>query len=153
MSAIDSIYSALSSMSVQFSTDTQYQVHTWNYTALDGSKMPACPQRYLACSGSLDGDMTFVALGKLTSINWSVVDTLLLKPATEGDALKENNGRIVTYIAAYIAALRAMRAPTAQSHVTNMKIVPGLYYWPDDTAGVPYVGVQITLTIQEVIST
>jgi hypothetical protein len=153
MSVISSIFGAFNSMSVQFSTDTQYLVHTWNYTDLDSSKQPACPQRYLACSGSLNGDMGFVALGKLTSIEWVIVDTLLLKPATEGDALKENNGRIISYIVAYITAIRSMRAPTAQSHVKDIKFVPGLYYWPEDSAGVPYVGVQITCTVQEVLST
>lgn len=151
LSALDSIYTALYGMNVNFSTDTQYAVHTWNYTDLDGSKSPACPQRYLAASGSLDGGMGFVALGKLTSIEWTIVDMLLLKPALEGDALAENSGRIVSYIDAYITALRNLRAPTAQSHVTDVKFEPGVYYWPEDS-GNPYIGIKVTLTIQEVIS-
>jgi hypothetical protein len=150
--ALSSIYGAFNSMSVQFSTDTLLSVHTWNYTDLDGSKQPACPQRILSCSGALEGGMGFIALGKLTSIDWTIVDTLLLKPALEGDSLKENSGNIVKYIDAYIGALRNLRAPSAQSHVTDCKFEPGVYYWPDDTSGTPYIGVKTTLTIQEVIS-
>lgn len=148
--ALDAIYDALYGMNVAWSSDVP--IHTWNYTDLDGTKEPACPQRYLSCSGTLEGGMGFVAIGKLTSIDWTILDTMLLKPAGEGDALKENSARIVSYIDAYIGAVRSLRAPTAQSHITEMKFEPGVFYWPDNESGVGYIGVQVTLTIQEVIS-
>lgn len=150
--ALDAIYTAINGLNTNFSTDSTLTVHTWNYTQLDGSKQPACPQRVLSCSGQLEGGMGFIALGKLTSIDWVIVDTLLLKPALEGDSLKENSANIVKYIDAYVAAVRGLRAPSSQSHITDIKFEPGVYYWPDDTSGTPYIGVKTTLTIQEVIS-
>jgi len=150
--ALDAIYTAIYGMNTNFSTDTTLAVHVWNYTQLDGSKQPACPQRVLSCSGQSEGGMGFIALGKLTSIDWTIVDTLLLKEALLGDSLKENSANIVKYIDAYIAAIRGLRAPSAQSHFTDMKFEPGVYYWPDDTSGTPYIGVKVTLNIQEVIS-
>jgi hypothetical protein len=151
MSAIDSIFTAIYNFSVNYSTDVS-AVHAWNYTDLDASKQPACPQRYLAVSGSNEGNLAFVAIGKMTSIEWTIEDTLLMKAATEGDALKENSADLIAYAKAYITAVRNARGLTAQSHITDVQIVPGIYYWPDDSSGIPYVGVRCTLTVQEVIS-
>ncbi len=148
--ALDGIYTALKNMSITYTPGT---ITTWNYTDLDATKVPKCPQRYLACSGNTEGGMAFVAIGRLTSVDWTIIDTVLLKPALEGESLKENSANIVKYIDGYLGAIRTLRAPTAQSHVTDAKFEPGVYYWPEDAAGIPYIGVKVTLTIQEVIST
>lgn len=150
--AIDSIYTAIAAFSTTYDTDNP--VNTWNYTALDGSKQPACPQRYISCSGSLDGAHAFIALGSPTCvITWTIQDTLLMKPATLGNSLVDNSSKITDYIEKYVTAIRSGRATTAQSHITAAKFEPGIYYWPEDaSAGTAYIGVRVTLTIEEVIS-
>ena len=149
MTALDSIYTALYGWNTTWSTDVQ--VHVWNYTDLDTSKKPACPQRYL--SPMLEADSAFVLLGNTMSAEWSIEDTLLIKPAGEGNPLKENAANIVKAINAYVEIVRANRAPTAQSHIKEFSISPGVYYWPDSPeGGIGYVGVRFTLQIQEVIT-
>lgn len=150
-SALDGIYDAIKGMSTTWSTDVT--VSAWNYDELDSGLQPNCPQRALSITGSLNGDFGFVAIGTLCKIEWIITDTLFLKQAAEGESLTENSANIVKYIVAYVDALRALRAPTTQSHITGLTIKPGVYYWPDDpTAGIAYIGVQMLVTVEDIIS-
>jgi hypothetical protein len=75
-----------------------------------------------------------------------------MKEATLGNPLKDNSSKIVSYIDKYIAAIRTGRATTAQSHIVDAEFKPGVYYWPDDASGIAYIGVRVTLTVEEIIS-
>lgn len=106
-----------------------------------------CPVRMLFVG---EPDAAMVALGKTVKANWKIVDRCFIKPAAQGDSLKENSQRIRDYIASYINIVRQNRAPTSQSWVTDVSLRPVILNWPLDSEQSAMVGVEVTLAISEV---
>jgi hypothetical protein len=148
-SAIDSIYSAIAAWTPTFDSDLNVQVR--GPSALSEVFNPLdCPTRMLSplAAGSR-ATTAHIALGKTVGMTWFIVDTLYMKPAAEGDTLKENGQAINTYIASYADTVRTHRAPTTQSAIKNVGFQAGVEQWPGGGDGVNYIIVKATLEVFE----
>lgn len=150
-SALPDIYTALAgkSVTVRGQTPRVYQPSQLK----DSVNTTMTPCRLLLPLGTpMDGrDFQFIALGKTSEIAWNVVDLMLWKPTAQGLGLAEVSDIVIEYCAAYTDMLRTFRAPTAQSYLETVLLVPGQFEWPVGS-GKSYVGVEITLTIREINS-
>lgn len=152
MSDITSIYSAVAAMTVSVGSITP-RVRNINQlrTAVNSADAPV---RLLLVTdaGTEARDFGFIALGKLANLNWVITDRLLWKPASQGAGISECSAELVSYMAAYVEAIRTNRKTSNQSHIVSASFKPGIYYWPDNESGTPYYGVDVRLTIEEVLS-
>ena len=111
-----------------------------------------CPVRLLlTTTGETQGQAAFLTLGKLQTIQWTIEDLLLWRPAGESQGLRRNSDKLILYIRSYLEEIRDNRAPTTQSHIQTVRCIPAMVEWPAGT-GELYFGVRCIVEIQEVIS-
>jgi len=95
---------------------------------------------------STTGDLTFVSFGTLNSIDWVIRDLCLWAPIQSG-GVEKHAGSMVTYIKDYVAKLKTMRNPSAQSEIVGVAFAMGPTPWGDED----YWAIDTTLTIREIL--
>jgi hypothetical protein len=111
-----------------------------------------CPVRLLlTTTGETQGQAAFLTLGKLQTIQWTLEDLLLWRPAGQSEGLRRNSDKLMLYIRSYLDEIRFNRAPTAQSHIQSVRCIPAMVEWPQGS-GELYYGVRCIVEIQEIVS-
>ena len=95
---------------------------------------------------STAGDLVFVGFGPLNSIDWVIRDLCLWAPITQG-GIEKHAGSMTTYIKDYVAKIKTMRNPTAQSVIVGAAFAMGPTPWGDED----YWAIDTTLTIREIL--
>lgn len=90
-------------------------------------------------------DGSFIAIGTLQRMTWSIRDLCLWAPLA-GDADRHFQP-MVDYVRAYIEALRALRSPADQTWISDFAIGVGQRPWNDAA----YWAVDVMLTIEEAL--
>lgn len=146
-SAIDTICQAIHDLSVKYDTDVTPTVRDYDEASTFLGPESA-PTRIITVLPDLSGDTTFVGIGSTITVRWNILDRLWLKPAAAGRGIQDESHHIVAYAAAYAKALKAKRALSGQSHVSNMAFSSGVNTWGDTD----WFTVDINLTVEEVIT-
>jgi len=152
VSVIQSIYGTLSSDIAPAVGSVTPTVRNYN-NLRDSVKSVDTPVRLLlTTTGESNAESAaFITMGKLQKISWTIEDLLLWKPAGEGEGLSKNSEKLVDYMAAYAEAIRQKRQFTAQSHVTSVRMVPGIYAWPEGSGNM-FFGVRCFVRVEEIVS-
>ena len=103
------------------------------------------PMRMLLPSTS--GDMEFIAIGSLQKMTWAVRDLCLFAPLAAGSGVEQYSKAMVDYLSLYMAQIKDMRHPTAQSNIIGVEVQMGPIPWGADD----YWSVDITLTVEEIL--
>ena len=103
------------------------------------------PCRMLIPSTSGEGE--FIAIGKTTRLTWTIRDLCLWTPLSAGTGVGDSSEDMVAYIDEYIAAIIAMRNPTAQSHFVHYEYQMGPVPWGDSN----YWAIDFILTVEEIL--
>jgi len=134
-----------------FEAVSEMQVDGTKCRALDGAKLDVrnadLPLRILV--PVTEGEMSFVAIGTLSRIEWVLHDVCLWAPVVQGAGIRQYARELVSYVAKYVTAIQGLRGPTDQSHITGIGISMGPIAWSQAEAD--YWGVDITLTVEEFI--
>ena len=138
-SAIESIYLKLSKTKIGNARARNIDKVKLKVTRRD------LPMRMLLPSTT--GDLTFVSFGTLNSVDWVIRDLCLWAPLVSGTGVEKHVGSMVTYIKDYIAKLKTMRNPSAQSEIVGVAFAMGPVPWADED----YWAIDTTLTIREIL--
>ncbi len=138
-SAISEIYDALAGLSISGVRVRNIDKAKIKVSASD------LPVRILLPSTS--GELSYVAIGTLNKVEWSVRDICLWAPLSSGRGIEQHADDMVDYIKAYVAALKTLRNPTPQSVITNVGFQMGPVPWAADD----YWAVDTTLVIEEIM--
>jgi hypothetical protein len=150
MSAIKSIYDAIAAWTPTYDSDV-------SISAKDVHQIPAVlhsaetPVRLLLVPEGPEAFCEFVGLSKRVTIEWRIIDRLFIKPVAQGEGIEKATEWLVDYMDSYIEAIQADRSPTSQSHIVGAEITAGVFNWPPSPQGVPFFGINVVLTIQEII--
>src|SRR3970040_2682058 len=94
---------------------------------------------------STKGDGSFVLVGSVEKVSWSIRDLCLWAPIDKD--LVDVAEPMLRYITAYLTALKALRGPTSQSHVAGFDFQIAPIEWN----GASYWAVDATLSVEEVL--
>jgi len=86
-----------------------------------------CPMRLLL--PSTKGDQGFIAIGSLSKTLWHVRDLCLWQPVVAGSGIEQCANELLTYVEEYGAAVRALKAPTAESVIVTVVFQLGPVPW------------------------
>jgi hypothetical protein len=136
---------AVAAWTPQYDSDETINVRTYA-TIREGMPSGVTPMRIIEPMSP--GEFAFIALGKTNKTTWRLVDTLYIKPVSQGDGIKSEATHMVNYADAYRQAMYDHRAVTSVAIVTGATIEPGVYPWND----VQYFGVKCTVTIEDFLS-
>ena len=137
-SAIEAIYLAISNMKIG-------KVKSRNLPKVTlAVRNGSLPLRILVPSTA--GDASFVAIGSLNKVEWAIRDLCLWAPLS-GGGIQQYAGPMTKYIKEYIKALKDLRAPTSQSHITGYLMQMGPMPWADSD----YWAVDCTITVEEIL--
>ncbi len=137
-SAIPDIYTALTNLPIG-------GVKARNITGVR-LQMPQADLPLRLLLPSTGGNMSFVAIGTLQKLDWTITDVCLWAPLGAG-GIQQYAGPMLNFIREYIAALKSLRAPTSQSYVTGVAFQMGPLPWGDDD----YWAVSTTVQVSEVM--
>ena len=138
-SAISEIYNALADISI-----AGVGVRNIDEIKLQVRQVDT-PVRMLLPSTS--GELSFVAIGSLNKIEWIISDLCLWAPLTAGQGVKDHANDMVEYIKNYLVAIKALRSPTSQSHITGISFEMGPVPWADGD----FWAVDVTISVEEII--
>jgi len=93
----------------------------------------------------------FVALGKTIAIDWTIIDTLYVRPQAHLGALRNSIPQLTNYVVAYIEQIKNDRSPTNQSHVESWTAVIGTESYPEGSSE-EWFTATITLVVREYIN-
>lgn len=96
---------------------------------------------------STHGDLSYIAIGTLNKVDWAIRDLCLWAPLTSGKGIEQFSEDMLQYVADYIAALKGLRNPTAQSVITQVGFQMGPVPWADTD----YWAVDTNLIVEEVM--
>ena len=96
-------------------------------------------------SPSVSSDASFIAIGELNRITWSIRDLCLWATLT-GDE-REHFQPMLDYIRGYIDAIKTIKSPAAQSWISSYTIGMGQRMWGDFA----YWAVDVALTVEEAL--
>ena len=90
-------------------------------------------------------DGSFLAIGTLQRITWSIRDLCLWAPL---DTAEDRNMQpMMEYAKAYLEALRAIRSPADQSWISDFAVGIGQRPWSDAV----YWAIDVMLTVEEAL--
>ena len=154
MSNLPAIYTALAALPVLYDGSGP-EVYGLDRTP-NSVSTASLPCRILLPGRSSQGAFGFVAMGSMAAVTWTILDLLLIKPATQGTGLVDVSTLMLTYCGAYAEALRTIRNGGVTGGGITLEagttIDPGLYEYPLH-AGTFYHGVLVTVQFREILST
>ncbi len=137
-SAIDSIYAALSNMTIG-------GVRARNIIGIKFQVEQAdLPLRLFP--PNMQGRMSFVAIGTLQKLESTITDVCLWAPLGAGDA-KQYSEPMLRYIQEYYAVIKSLRSPTSQSWLIDVEHDMRPTPWADEE----YWGIVMTIRVSEVM--
>ena len=157
MSVIATIYTNLAALNVTVTSSVQYGTVTPTAYA-PGAVPPSgetgnLPMRIIDPVHNNDqGQYQFVAYGTTATVHWQITDLLLWDEVGQGRGPLDMLPDLVKYCGAYAEVIRQNRGivfATAAIQQVTPRI--GVYEWPRGT-GVMFYGVEVTLSIEEVLS-
>ena len=101
------------------------------------------PKRILLPSTNVNGE--FVMIGTLQKTAWSIRDLCLWAPLGSGSGVEQYSSAMLTYIASYLAKVKAARSPAANCAITGVEAQMGPVPWGEKD----YWAVDITVTVEE----
>lgn len=150
--SLSAIYSAIESMAVAVDSVTATVYGLANMP--DSIETAHLPMRAIvSIGGNTQGQsMRLATFGSPpgAELMWAVQDLMLYKPVGQGAGLKEHNAVLIAYVDSYLTALRNSAQMTSVSLVTDARLEPGIYEHPPGS-GAQFLGVMVTLTIQEIV--
>jgi len=96
-------------------------------------------------SPSVSSDVSFVAIGEMNRITWSIRDLCLWAILTGEET--QHFQPMLDYIRGYIDALKAIKSPADQSWFSSYAIGMGQRIWGET----PYWAVDVQLTVEEAL--
>ena len=151
MSAIVAIYDAIEAMAPTHKAGVTVPCRDLNEYIETGVKSGDMPLRILMLPDSSTFD--FTTLGTHAQTTWTLLDRFFYKPVAQGEGIRKAAFHLRAYMVSYIAAIRAGKAPTAQSGIQSATFTPRFdIEWPEGS-GVKCFGVDTLLTIMEHITT
>jgi len=139
ISAIDSIYLELSKLRIG-----KAKARNIDRVKLKIAKSDL-PMRMLL--PSTRGTLSFVGMGSLNRMEWTIRDLCLWAPIVQGSSIELHAGSMVQYLRDYIAAVKKMRGPTNCSNILGVEYAIGPVPWGD----VDYWAIDVTLTVEEIL--
>lgn len=152
MSIITSIYAALAAAPVTVNgvTPTAYTPDTLPASA----ETATLPCRVLdPFNVGDDGQYSFVAYGTTATVHWTIVDLMLWEQVGQTRGPLDVALSLAAYCGAYAEMLRTHRGivPGGQAAIQQATPRIGVYEWPRGST-VMYYGVEVTLSIEEILS-
>lgn len=151
--AIISIFNAMASWSLTANGKT---VKVRNYDGLKEQFQAAdAPTRMLMVptGGTEARHGEFISMAdKLQHVTWTIEDRLYLQPVEAGKGIADYSALLVEYARDYLEAVRDNRAPTSQSTITDVRVLPMIVRWPDIEGGEPYAGARCLVRVEEWIT-
>jgi hypothetical protein len=95
---------------------------------------------------STGGEMEYVGIGTLGSIEWSIRDVCLWAPLT-GGGIQQVAEPMMDYIKAYLTAVKGLRNPSSQSVITRIGVQLGPLLWGE----VDYWAIDCNLNVEEIL--
>ena len=96
-------------------------------------------------SPSVSSDVSFVAIGEMNRITWTIRDLCLWATLTGEE--QQHYQPMLDYIRGYIDALKLIKSPANQSWFSSYAIGMGQRMWGDN----PYWAVDVLLTVEEAL--
>ena len=93
------------------------------------------------------GDMSFVAIGNMQKMIWTIRDLCLFAPVTAGDGAEQYSEAMVDYLSLYVSAVKQSRNPTNTSNIIGVEGQMTNIPWQNER----YWAVDITVTVEEII--
>ena len=148
-SVINSIFDAIAGWDVYYDSDVPPKVK--ELQNLDDTLKTA--EGVVRVITLQNGDQAgeFVALGKTMAIDWTIIDTLYVRPTAHLGALRNSIPQLTNYVVNYIDAIKNDRSPTNQSHIENWSASIGTESYPEGTSE-DWFTATITLTVREFIN-
>lgn len=150
MSQIQNIINAVGAIEVSTTSKTPITFDLTN--ARDSVRTTPARVVFPMQTGDNEGrDMSFVTLGTLVTIEWTLADLMLYSPVKAGTTLQSALPELVTYVGNYIATIKTQHK-LGLSHVTVTSVD---YEWnqfifPENSKN-EYYGVLMMLKIKEII--
>lgn len=150
--SLSAIYSAIESMAVAVDSVTATVYGLANMP--DSVETAHLPMRAIVTSGgnTQGQSMRLATFGTPpgAQMTWAIQDLMLYKPVGQGAGLKEHNTVLVAYVDDYLTALRTSAQLTSAALTTDARLEPGVYEHPPGS-GAQFLGVMVTLTIEEIV--
>ena len=96
-------------------------------------------------SPSVSSDVSFVAIGEMNRITWTIRDLCLWATLTGEE--QQHYQPMLDYIRGYIDALKLIKSPANQSWFSSYAIGMGQRIWGET----PYWAVDVQLTVEEAL--
>lgn len=150
-SQISAIYTAIGALSVSVGAVTPkvYALSALPDTVSSGN-LP-CRLLLPVAAMSEGRTMNFVTITRTATINWKLTDLMLWQAQAQGRGLEQVAADLVSYMAAYIAAVQGKQALLTNVTTENLSLEPGIFRYP--LAGDKWwYGVEAVWTIKEIVS-
>lgn len=149
MSAVQTVYANVAAMTVSVGGVTPA---VKSLAQLPNSIATAdLPMRLLLPTGQGAGDargISIIDASGNVQVNWAVTDLMLWRPCAQGLGLRDVASDLITYIGAYVDALRTNMSIAPGCQINGANVQPGQYEYPQGS-GNWYFGVQATLEVVE----